>query len=191
MSLPKYSKEQIAEAVKKCFSISEVMRHLGYTQYAGGSHFCLSKRIKNLKIDTSHFLGQRVNCGSRRISGRAKKKISSEILLYHKDGKRAKTYQLKRSLVEEGVVKKCFICGIDSWLDKPLTLQIEHKDGDFQNDTKENLIFICPNCHSQTPTYCKKKKTRLRPRRGIGSPTSLRSWRRFGTVGSSPTEATI
>ncbi len=48
---------------------------------------------------------------------------------------------------------KCNICGIDSWNGSSLTLELDHKDGNHQNNNEKNLRCICPNCHSQTPTY--------------------------------------
>lgn len=32
-------------------------------------------------------------------------------------------------------------------------LEIDHIDGDWTNSIEENLILLCPNCHSLTPTY--------------------------------------
>lgn len=34
-----------------------------------------------------------------------------------------------------------------------LPLEIEHIDGDATNNKEENLILLCPNCHSLTATY--------------------------------------
>lgn len=50
---------------------------------------------------------------------------------------------------------KCFICKIDTWCGKPLNLHIDHIDGDTRNNNRDNLQYLCPNCHSQTPTYCR------------------------------------
>lgn len=32
-------------------------------------------------------------------------------------------------------------------------IQIDHIDGNFQNNKEENLRLLCPNCHSLTPTF--------------------------------------
>lgn len=40
---------------------------------------------------------------------------------------------------------------------EPLVLQIHHKNGIFHGNTKENLNFLCPNCHSQTENYGRRK----------------------------------
>lgn len=34
-----------------------------------------------------------------------------------------------------------------------IPLEIEHIDGNYLNNKEENLILICPNCHSLTSTY--------------------------------------
>ena len=47
----------------------------------------------------------------------------------------------------------CWECGISSWNGKELVLELEHIDGNSENNKEENLSLLCPNCHSQTPTY--------------------------------------
>ena len=47
----------------------------------------------------------------------------------------------------------CENCGLSKWLDKPITLELEHIDGNNQNNVKENLKLLCPNCHSFTETW--------------------------------------
>ena len=37
---------------------------------------------------------------------------------------------------------------------KPIVLQLHHKDGNNQNNSLDNLMILCPNCHSQTDNYC-------------------------------------
>ncbi len=64
---------------------------------------------------------------------------------------------LKR-LLTELFGYKCSICNISEWNNKKLVLELEHKDGHSDNNELENLCLICPNCHSQTPTYKGKNK---------------------------------
>ena len=52
----------------------------------------------------------------------------------------------------------CSQCGITEWNGNPITLQCDHIDGNSQNNHVDNLRLICPNCHSQTPTYGAKNK---------------------------------
>lgn len=53
---------------------------------------------------------------------------------------------------------KCLFCGIDSWMNKPITLHLDHIDGNDKNNNRDNLRILCPNCHSQTDTYGFKKR---------------------------------
>lgn len=50
---------------------------------------------------------------------------------------------------------KCARCG---WGEKnqytnKIPLEVEHIDGNYKNNAEENLILLCPNCHSLTSTY--------------------------------------
>jgi Zn finger protein HypA/HybF involved in hydrogenase expression len=60
--------------------------------------------------------------------------------------------------IKEGLlIYKCYKCGIDSWNDEPINLQLEHINGNHFDNRLENLTLLCPNCHSQTKTFCRKK----------------------------------
>lgn len=48
---------------------------------------------------------------------------------------------------------ECWCCGITEWNNKPIVLEIEHKDGNGHNNDPSNLELLCPNCHSQTDTW--------------------------------------
>lgn len=50
---------------------------------------------------------------------------------------------------------KCSRCG---WSERhPLTgkvpIEVEHIDGNWENNSPKNLTLLCPNCHSLTPTF--------------------------------------
>lgn len=48
----------------------------------------------------------------------------------------------------------CSRCGQGNvWNGKPLVLQIDHENGDNGDHRPENLRLLCPNCHTQTPTW--------------------------------------
>jgi len=79
--------------------------------------------------------------------------------------------RLKTRLIEEGYLEdRCGKCGsLPEWNGEPLNLQLDHIDGNRRNNLLSNLRIVCPNCHSQTPTYAARnrrnpKRSRRKPR---------------------------
>lgn len=58
----------------------------------------------------------------------------------------------KRYLIEQRGYA-CEICELSTWLENDITLECDHIDGNHTNNVPLNLRLLCPNCHSQTPTY--------------------------------------
>ena len=77
------------------------------------------------------------------------------------DGRR-NMQSFKKFFLEEQK-HKCSICGIeDTWQDKPITFVLDHVDGNADNNNRENLRLVCPNCDSQLDTYKSKNKNSAR-----------------------------
>lgn len=58
----------------------------------------------------------------------------------------------KKSIIEKHGYY-CQLCNLSDWLDRPISLELDHIDGNHFNDDETNLRLLCPNCHSQTDTF--------------------------------------
>lgn len=146
----RYSDAELRELVSRANSVADVLRALGLPQ-AGGSHAHLSRRIRALGCDTTHF-------GRRPTVQRPAVRLAAEDLLVRRPSaeRRRTGALLTRALLQVGRLHVCAGCGTGpTWNGQPLVLSVDHVDGDWRNDTAENLRFLCPNCHSQTPTFCR------------------------------------
>lgn len=75
-----------------------------------------------------------------------------------KEGKLLTNNTIRRALIEKDG-DACSICSTSSvWNEKPLTLHVDHIDGDSDNNGMSNVRLVCPNCHSQLDTTKSKKK---------------------------------
>lgn len=73
---------------------------------------------------------------------------------------------LKRYITKERGYA-CSECGIDEWMGQPITLELDHIDGDAGNNLPSNLRLLCPNCHACTPTWKNRNKGNGRASRGL------------------------
>jgi hypothetical protein len=72
-----------------------------------------------------------------------------------------------RKYLAEARGYKCEVCSVSDWQGKPITLHVDHINGDPSNDHPDNLRLICPNCHSQTEFLGGANKGRGRGSLGI------------------------
>ena len=51
-------------------------------------------------------------------------------------------------------IYKCVLCeNKGEWMGKSIALQLDHIDGNPKNNKLENVRWLCPNCHAQTPNW--------------------------------------
>ena len=149
--------EEIALAIENANSWMGVIRALGF-EASGASQSSLRQRSEQLGLSTDHFRGM----GWRRGLP-SERRLDWQAILVSKpfSKRRVKRSLLYRALIESGVPEKCAICGLPPmWQGKRLCLPIDHIDGDFRNNGRENLRFLCPNCHTQTETWGSKPSSR-------------------------------
>jgi predicted RNA-binding Zn-ribbon protein involved in translation (DUF1610 family) len=146
----KYTRELLTEAVANSISIADVLRYL-QIPWSGGTHAHISRRLKQFGIDTSHFKRVAPNRGKPS----AWRLTPGHVLVVRPPGSsRPKPCILRGALRESGVPYACEACGVAAqWNGKPIVLHVDHVNGDWLDNRKENLRFLCPNCHSQTSTF--------------------------------------
>ena len=94
------------------------------------------------------YLGNQSGCGQRK---QRPKMSLEEYLSISKD---IQSNKVRLKLLQEGYKNhRCECCGITTWLNQPVPLELHHKDGNRNNNTLENYELLCPNCHALTDTY--------------------------------------
>lgn len=147
MASKRYTEQQLRELTPLCDSIADLLRRLGLKE-RGGNYKTMLQKLAQLSIDTSHFTGQAHNKG-KTFPHRVK-----DYTEYLVDGSTVKSYKLKLVLLREGVLHPvCSCCGLSTWLEGPIPLELDHINGKNDDNRIENLRLLCPNCHALTPTY--------------------------------------
>lgn len=145
----RYSDSELKKVVKSSYTMSGVLRKLGYA-VEGASRYALLRRIAEVGIDISHFTQKGFGPAPRawqEILVRSKKRINSRSAV--------------RALRDMGRKIQCASClNPGKWQGGSLTLQVHHINGDAGDNRPENLQILCPNCHAQTKSYCRKRSAR-------------------------------
>ena len=161
----KISEEEAKEIVKRCFSIADFCREVGW-EPRGSNYKTFHKYEKEYGLDTSHFEIKKRNLES---TGAQTKKSSEEYV----KGKYVRSSTLLKKLIEEGKKEwRCECCKNTEWLNEKIPLELHHKDGDHFNNAFENIVLLCPNCHAKTDTYKGRKNKKKRLCKICGNPIS-------------------
>lgn len=150
----KLTDNEFIDLVKSSLNISEVLFKLGYTTKGNSWGYSqVKQRMIDLNLSGKDFRGKSAITFSNEL-----KKIDKD-KLFCKGSKHARNI-LRKTIIKENLIPyKCAICGIIEWQGKTLSLELDHINGENNDNRLENLRFLCPNCHSQTTTYgCRNQK---------------------------------
>lgn len=151
-----WSDDALKTAVSESTCLSSVILKLGL-RAAGGNFKSIKDHINRMKLDTSHFTMDDQLKGLRSFD--ESRRLTEERVLVEKSS--VKGSPLRRFILKNRLLTyKCSECGnAGHHNNKELTLQLDHINGVFNDNRLSNLRFLCPNCHSQTPTFGRKTRT--------------------------------
>lgn len=157
----KYTPDVLQTAIVSANSMSDVLRNLGL-KVNGGNYRHIKMRIKSFNLNISHLKtgiawARGLNSSHPAIaaSAAANKTDFKDIF---KRNSTIRLTSLKNKLIDYGIKYCCSVCSLYEWRDMPIRLHVDHMDGDTSNNLIDNLRFLCPNCHQQTPTWGFKSK---------------------------------
>ena len=154
-----YTKEEFIEAVKTSYSIAEVLRKLT-RKPVGGNYKIVKFNIRKYNLDTSHFTGQGHLKGK---SHNWSPKIPDDKIFVKNGEHNLASVKIKKRLFDgKYLEKKCYKCENTTWQGQSIALELEHINGDNEDNRIENLTVLCPNCHAQTTTYRGKNQQRIK-----------------------------
>lgn len=143
------SDDTLRLAVQDSKSMAAVLRIVNL-DYNGGNISWLKNKISKLSLDISHFTGAAHALG-KSLPSFYKYELSSLLV---KDSAYVYNTRFKDRLIKENILEeRCAVCSATHWNNAPLALQLDHINGVNNDNRVENLRLLCPNCHSQTPTF--------------------------------------
>lgn len=154
------SEEDFKSLIRNSSNKAEVLFKLGYSVEGNSwGYTLLRNRMEELGITSNEFKGK-----SGLKLGTSKMIEKDEDILYE-NSPHSRSVVRKYILRNNIIPYKCNKCGnTGEWQGEPLSLQLDHINGNCSDHRKENLRWLCPNCHSQTSTHGSKNSSYVNTR---------------------------
>ncbi len=157
------NRELIAQTVAKSTSHTECLKTLGLNSTSSGNFQTLKKYILKYSLSYKHFTHHPIEKTNHPNFDPLNKK---DVFIKNST---ASTSTIRKIILKHSIIPYfCSNCDNNGvWNRLPLTLQLDHINGDKHNHQLKNLRWLCPNCHTQTPTHCiglkKQTNTKNKP----------------------------
>jgi Zn finger protein HypA/HybF involved in hydrogenase expression len=146
------NKELLSLVVGRNYTKKDILDEFGLQPY-GKNYKTLDYYILLFEIDNSHFLIRKQIFENSKVN--LSRITKFEDIFCNPTKSKLNNQAKKKRLLDKGLKEdKCEECGTGNvWNNKPINLQLDHIDGDNQNNEISNLKILCPNCHTQTKTF--------------------------------------
>lgn len=162
--------DELRKVISESRSISQVFGRIGLCR-SSDQYRPFRKAMLDLGISIEHFKG------SYGPDGQFSAALTNDDIFIEHSPVAAAT--VKRALRRDKLIPyHCALCPNDgTWQGNPLSLQLDHENGINTDQRLKNLRWLCPNCHSQTPTYAGKSLAKTENQRKCptcNGPTSVK-----------------
>ena len=145
--LSELGKDKVQEIMDKSNSYNEALVSLGYLSGAGSNHttlknFIIKENISLAQFNQNSLIARRNGFHGEYTKEEFIEKLNSGIC-------KLPSSKILHHLLELDIKEcKCEHCNLSEWQGRPIPLQLHHKDKNHQNNILDNLMIVCPNCHS-------------------------------------------
>lgn len=142
--IDQYTDEEFSTIVNTSYSFAEIVKKLGYSSHNGRNSDVVKKRIERQGLSTKHF---------KYVKG-----VNRNVENVFCENSTASQATLRRWYISGNYSEYiCSICGQEPiWFNKPLSLTLDHINGNNHDNRLENLRWVCPNCDRTLDTFAGK-----------------------------------